>query len=58
MTASATESSSATVSGEAPLPTRSGTSGTAPRTRLRSAIGVGSPVATPETTSASASPRA
>ena len=52
MTASATESSSATVSGEAPLPTRSGAPGTASRTRLRSLIGVGSPVATPETTQA------
>ena len=57
MRPSAIERSAAAVSGVAPLPTRSGTCGTAPRTRLRSFIGVGSPVAAPETTSPSARPR-
>ncbi len=57
MRPSAIDRSSAAVSAVAPLPTRSGVSGTAPRTRLRSAMGVGSPVADPDTTSASARPR-
>src|SRR5262249_44590172 len=55
---SATEGRSAAVSAVAPEPTRRGTSGTAPRTRFRSLIGVGSPVATPDTTRPSASARA
>src|SRR5207249_11930632 len=50
MRPSATDRRSAAVSAVAPLPTRSGVSGTAPRTRLRSPIGVGSPVAVPDTT--------
>src|SRR5437899_1757938 len=45
MTPSATDRSSATVSAVTPLPTRSGTSATALRTRLTSARGVAWPVA-------------
>src|SRR5215472_14990646 len=54
---SAKASRSAAFSGEAPLPTRSGTSGTARRTRSRSLVLGGSPVASPETISPSARPR-
>src|SRR5262249_13460973 len=57
MRQSARASRSAAFSGEAPLPTRRGTSGTARRTRSRSLVLGGRPVASPETISPSARPR-